>query len=361
MRMPLPGKSRQTAMLAEIHEQPAAVARALMAAAEPSAQIAADVSSREIDLIVFAARGTSDHAALYAQYLMQYLVGIPVALATPSLFTVYRRPLRLQRTLVIGVSQSGEGPDIIEVLARGREAGALTLAVTNVADSGLARTADRVLLCEAGPELSVAATKTYTTSCAALAALTAALPGGEPLRPLLEALPGRIESALEIEDRVAQAVGRYVHAQECVVLGRGFEYGTAREAALKLEETCYVTALPFSTADFRHGPAALVERGLPVMLFAPPGPTMPDSIELLVWLREQGADCIVVAQDDQALDLATTPIRLPAAVSGEGYASQLLAPLGYIVPGQLFAHDLALEKGLDPDHPRALSKVTRTH
>lgn len=366
-----------TDMLREIREQPAVVATALNAAGEPARLIAAQFASRGCDLILIAARGTSDHAALYGQYLFQYLNGTPVALATPSLFTVYGGALRLDRALVVGISQSGQAPDIVEVLTHARQAGAYTAGITNFADSPLAQASEQVMLCHAGLERSVAATKTYTTTCAILAALASVLPGGEVLQPHLARVPDLIQAALATEQTVRSAVARYVHARDCVVLGRGFEYSTARETALKLEETCYVIATPFSTADFRHGPAALVERGLPIILFAPPGKTASETADLLQWLREQGADCVVIAQDEQVLARATTAIPLhlpplrPDAVSqtnvsaeaapGRVSIDELLAPIPYIVPGQLFAHYLALSKGLDPDHPRSLSKVTRTH
>lgn len=379
--MTTPSPARPTAhMLLEIHEQADAVRSAIGAAVVPAQQIAAELARRNIDQIVIAARGTSDHAALYGQYVFQYLNAIPVTLATPSLFTVYRGTLRLKRALVIGISQSGESPDIVEVLAASRQAGAYTIGITNVAGSPLAQAVDETLLCHAGLEQSVAATKTYTTTCAILVTLAAMLPGGEAMRASLEHLPDLVHAALNVDDTVARVVTRYAYARDCIVLGRGFQYSTAREAALKLEETCYVIATPFSTSDFRHGPAALIERGVPVILFAPLGRTADEAYELLHWLREHDADCIVVSGEDRLLELATTaiPLRLPtlgAAADqqtsrtssaepvgvGNVDADELLAPIPYIVPGQLFAHYLALEKGLDPDHPRGLSKVTRTH
>lgn len=363
-------------MLAEIHEQPDALREAVAAAAEPARQLAAHIASSGVDLIVIAARGTSDHAALYGQYLFQYLNGVPVALATPSLFTVYGGALRFGRALVIGISQSGQSPDIVSVLAASRKAGAYTVGITNFADSPLAQAADQTLLCHAGPERSVAATKTYTTTCGILATLAAALQGGEELRACVGRLPDLVRAAVDAEDTVRRAVTRYIHVRDCIVLGRGFQYSTAREAALKLEETCYVIATPFSSADFRHGPAAMIERGIPVILFAPPGETADEAYELLQWLRAHGADCVVISSENRLLELATTPIPvyLPSlraaaeehagqhAEAGKGRVAvdELLAPIPYIVPGQLFAYYLAVGKGLDPDHPRSLSKVTRT-
>lgn len=368
--------SGHTHMLDEIQEQPDALKRALAGAINPARQIAQEAQQRDIDVVVIAARGTSDHAGLYAQYLFQYLNGIPVALATPSLFTLYGASLRLGRALVIGISQSGESTDIVEVVASAREAGALTVGITNQEGSKLATTAQHSLFCNAGPERSVAATKTYTTTCAVLATLAAFMPGGEPLREGIEQIPDLAAAALKSEENAARVAERYVHARDCVVLGRVFQYSTAREMALKLEETCYVLATPFSTADFRHGPAALVERGLPVIVIAPPGKTSADARELLQWLRERGADCLVVTEDEGLVELATVSILLklptltgavspatggrPAAQGMQTSVAELLAPIPYIIPGQLFAQYLALSKGLNPDQPRSLTKITRT-
>lgn len=351
-----------TYMWREIHEQPEAIRRALMGTRDQVQTIVSEIAKRDIDMILLVARGSSDHAALYAQYLFQYLNGIPVALATPSIITLYGAQLRLQRALVIGVSQSGEGPDVVGVVAQARAAGALTVGITNQELSALATAAHHALFCAAGPERSVAATKTYTTTCAILAQLAAMLPGGEDLHGPLDHLPELAAEALRSEATVGRLVERYVHARDCVVLGRGFQYSTARETALKLAETCYVVAMPFSTADFRHGPLALVERGLPVIVFAPPGRTLDDTRVLLTWLRAQKADCVVVAEDAQVLEMATTalPLVLPQLPGNRPEVAELLAPIPYVVYGQFLALHLALHKGLNPDEPRSLTKVTRT-
>lgn len=354
----------------EIHEQPAAIQRALEQSLPTIERIAEEVKKREIDLIVLVARGTSDHAALYAQYVFQYLNGIPVALATPSIVTLYGASLKLRHALVIGISQSGAAPDVTGVVQQAREAGALTVGITNVEGSILASAAEYALYCAAGPELSVAATKTYTTTCAILAQLAAHLPGGEALIAHVGRLPELAAAALQSEAHVAGQIQRYVHARDCVVLGRAFNYSTARETALKLSETCYLIATPFSTADFRHGPTAIIEYGRPVMLYAPPGRTLADNFELLKFLKEREADTIVVAEDPRLLELATTPIpaQLPALngpISGHEASApidvaELLSPIPYIIYGQFLAMHLSVEKGLNPDKPRGLSKVTRT-
>src|SRR5579884_2857747 len=364
----------RTHMLDEIQEQPEALRRALTGTIDAVRQVALLAQQRGVDMIILAARGTSDHAAIYAQYLFQYLNGIPVALATPSLYTLYGASPRLSHALVIGISQSGESTDIVEVVARSREAGALTVGITNQEGSGLSTTAEYTLLCHAGLERSVAATKTYTTTCAVLAMVSAFLPGGEPLRDGLQRIPDLVAAALKSEPGIACVAERYVHAHDCVVLGRVFQYSTARDTALKLEETCYVVSTPFSSADFKHGPAALIERGLPVILFAPPGRTVDESLELLQLLHERGADCMVITEEERLLEAATNSIllKLPAIEGGEAQqtgaatrnaninVAELLAPIAYMVPGQLFAQYVALAKGLNPDQPRGLTKVTRT-
>ncbi len=361
--LPITGK---THMLNEIQEQPAALRHVLSRTIDAVQQVALEVKQRDIDLVILAARGTSDHAALYAQYLFQYLNGIPVALATPSLYTLYGISPRLEKALVIGISQSGAAPDIVEVVAQAGKSGALTVGITNQEGSLLANTAQHTLLCHAGLERSVAATKTYTTTCTVLAMLSAYMPGGESLQANLAQIPELVAAALTNEEDIARVAERYTHARDCVVLGRVFQYSTARETALKLAETCYVVATPFSSADFRHGPAALVERGFPAIIFAPPGRTSDDSFKLLQWLRAQDADCVVIAEEERLLDLATVPIQLRLPTISNDPAthiniSELLAPLPYIIPGQLFAHYLALYKGLNPDQPRSLTKITRTH
>jgi glucosamine--fructose-6-phosphate aminotransferase (isomerizing) len=368
-----------TLMLDEIREQPEALRRTLQQTLDPVRQLAREARQRDIDVVLLAARGTSDHAAIYGQYLLQYLNGIPVALATPSLHTLYGSSLHLNKAMVIGISQSGESPDIVEVVAMARKAGALTAGITNQEGSLLATTAEYPLYCHAGLERSVAATKTYTTTCAVLSMLAAYLPGGEALQEGIQQLPELAAAALKSEEHIAQLAQRYVYARDCIVLGRVFQYCTAREMALKLEETCYVVATPFSTADFRHGPAALAERGLPIILFAAPGNTVHEAQELLQWLRDQGADCLLITGDEHLQQYTATTVHMtlpplpqivaPAsggmpggnAQQGQATVGELLAPIAYIIPGQLFAQSLALYKHLNPDQPRSLHKITRTH
>jgi glucosamine--fructose-6-phosphate aminotransferase (isomerizing) len=343
-----------SALSLEIHQQPRVLERLLAEQDQRAAQIAAAMRERDVCYAVFAARGTSDNAARYAQYLFGSLNELPVALATPSLFSIYGTPPRLSKALVLGVSQSGETPDIVAVVESGRGDGALTVAVTNAPDSPLAQAAEYVLPLGAGEEQAVAATKTYTAQLAALALLAVHLAADEARLEELRRVPDAVQATLRLEEAVASAAARYAHATQCVVLGRGYNYATAYEIALKLKELTYVVAEPYSSADFRHGPVALVERGFPVVVVAPRGGVYEDVLALTRKLARRDAALTVISGQSEALDLAGVPLRLPVGLP------EWLSPFTCIVPGQLLALHATLAKGYDPDHPRGLTKVTRT-
>jgi glucosamine--fructose-6-phosphate aminotransferase (isomerizing) len=308
---------------------------------------------RDIQLVVLAARGSSDNAALFGRYLIEICTGLPVSLAAPSVHTLYRSRLRLRHAVVVGISQSGESTDVNQVVEESRKAGALTVGVTNERRSSLCRLADEVFLVRAGRERSVAATKTYTGQLLVFYLLAAALLGRDHW-PGLERVPDLAGAALEREAQVAALVERYRFMNRCLVVGRGLNYANAYELAIKLMETCYVVADRFSSADFLHGPVAMVGSGFPVFLFAPPGRTLPDMRGLVKRLAALGAETIALSSDSGVLSDATSPIRIPRR------PPEVLTPIPYIVPGQLFAAHLAGIKGINPDVPRSLSKVTRT-
>ena len=338
----------------ELFEQPDVIERLLETQTGTAREIARVVRQGGVDGIFIAARGSSDNAALYGKYLWGSVNRLPVALATPSLFTVYGTPPKLTRSLVIGVSQSGESPDIVSVVKEGRQQGALTLAITNEPSSPLASEAQLVLETQAGEEQAVAATKTYTSQLASIALLSAALAPEPDLFGALESVPGLMREALELDDVIRAAAERYRYMSQCAVLGRGFNYATAYEWSLKLKEMTYVVAEPYSSADFQHGPVAIVSDGFPVLAVVPDGKVFDDLMALLEDLvTEQRAELIVLSNDDRALDLARTPIRLPKA-------PEWLSPLVAIVPAQLFCGHLTEAKGHDIDNPRRLRKVTRT-
>ncbi len=340
-------------MLQEIAAQPAALEQTIYAEREKVARLAQAVRARDIDLIVLVARGSSDNAALFGRYLLEVTTGIPVSLAAPSVYTLYNAELRLSRALVIGVSQSGEGEDINTVLAQARRAGALTVGITNEAASTMTTIVDEVLLMHGGRECSVAATKTYTGQLLLFYMLAAAL-DDDSHRIEYERIPEYAAQALGLRPRIEELVERYVFMENCIVVGRGFAYANAYEFALKLMETCYVVAERFSSADFLHGPLAMIERHFPVLVFAPPGETLNGAGELLTRLRELHADTLVITSDANVAAQASRCVMMPAAID------ELHHAIPYIIPAQLFAALLAAAKGLNPDAPRSLSKVTRT-
>ncbi len=338
-------------MLDEILEQPAVLQRTIDAEREKMTRLGDFLRQKDIDLIVIAARGSSDNAALFGRYLLEMTTGIPVSLSAPSVYTLYNAKLRLHRALVIGVSQSGEGVDINLVLERAKEAGAFTVGITNEAESTMARLADETLLIHAGREKSVAATKTYTGQMLHFYMLAAAI-GDKRLD--YHRIPEFTEKALELCPAVEEMVQRYAFMENCVVVGRGVNYGNSYELALKLMETCYVVAERFSSADFFHGPLAIVERRFPVILFGPAGVTQPGNIDLLKRLKELHADCLSITNSREIASLSARNLALPSDID------EILTPIPFVVPAQMFAAYLSVAKGLDPDAPRSLTKVTKT-
>lgn len=340
----------------EIFEQPERLAALLDHQKQTAIQIAKAIQSRNIQYAFLAARGTSDNAGRYANYLWGAHNGIPLALATPSLFTYYQSPPRLQGALVIGVSQSGQSPDIVSVLEEGRKQGCLTLAITNIPDSPLAKAADLVLDIQAGEEKAVAATKTYTTELMAIAMISAALNNSEERWKELDSVSKWAAQTLTLDQEIAQMAQRYRYMSQCVVLGRGFNYATAFEWALKLKELTYLIAEPYSSADFQHGPIAMVEGGFPVLAVAPNGKVQESMREMLTRLRKgKDAELVVISDNADVLALAQSPIQLPPQIP------EWLTPLVSIIPAQLFACHLTGVKGYDTDAPRSITKVTETH
>jgi glutamine---fructose-6-phosphate transaminase (isomerizing) len=347
-------------MMDEIREQPAALERTLEEGLRRAAKFRQVVARRPPRLVVLAARGTSDNAAQFGRYLVEITTGIPVSLAAPSILTLYGARVDYREALVVAISQSGESPDVNYVVARAREQGALTLGITNERSSALARAAEYVFPVRAGREKSVAATKTYTGQMFLLYLLAYAL-GARIRVSELERLPETVESALRLEDEVRELSGRYRFMHHAVVVGRGLNYANAFEFALKLMETCYVVAERFSSADFLHGPIALVERSFPVFAFAPPGATWNSMATTLEKLQSLRAEVVAITDagnrqlgNRKAPERAVKVIRIPRRIK------EVLTPIPYIVPAQLFAACLADEKGIDPDRPRTLQKVTLT-
>src|SRR5579885_529806 len=306
------------------------------------------------DYVFIAARGSSDHAAIYAKYAWAALARCPVALAAPSLHTLYKTSPRLAGALVVGISQSGQSPDIIAVLEEGKRQGRPTLAITNDGASPLAAAADYVVELHAGPERSVAATKTYTAQLAVIALFAALWSGKDEHKKAILELPDAVKSTLQLVSELGPRVERYRYMDRCVIVGRGYNYVTSFELGLKLKELTYVITTAYSSADFRHGPIATIEPGLPVILIMPRGGTFDDMLELAHELEQRGAELLVISEAEEALALAKT--RMPVVTT----MPEWLSPLVTILPGQVFAMHLAITKGFNPDVPRGLQKVTKT-
>ncbi len=346
----------------EIAQQPAVISRLLAEGAAATARVADAIRAFDPAFVCIAARGTSDHAAMYAQYLFGATLQLPVMLATPSLHTIYEQPANLSKALVIGISQSGKAEDARAVLTDARAQGALTLAITNYADSALAGAAAHHLPLLAEEEFSVAATKTYTAQLTVIAMLTVALAAAtelaglaeiEAMRRELAALPQLARTALDLSAGIADWAGDYGAMDRLVTLGRGFNYATAREISLKVKELTYIASDGYSEADFRHGPIAVLQPGYPVMLVAPQGKAFSAMRDIFAAVTEKGAQTLVISNDDDLLRAATKSMRIPAA-------PEWLSPVISVMPGQVFAMQQALARAYDVDKPRGLSKVTIT-
>ncbi len=338
----------------EIHEQPQVLAQ-LLEREHPAAQaLASAMRQRQVDYVLIAARGTSDNAARYAQYLWGAVNRYVVALATPSLFTIYHKPPQLGNALVLGISQSGKSPDLIAVLEEARRQGALTAVITNAVNSELARQGDFVLNLGAGEERAVAATKTYTAQLATIALLSSCLADDKAMWEALYTVPEAVAATLSVHADMTQATRRYYTMRHCIVLGRGYNYGTAFEIALKLKELTYTVVEPYSSADFLHGPLAVIEAGFPVIVVAPSGSPLAELRHLAQMLRERGAEVLAISDDADLLALAHTPLPLPRALP------EWLSPLTCVLPGQLLAMHLSYARHGNPDQPRGLRKVTET-
>lgn len=343
-----------TIMAREIAEQPEALARTLdeLRPLRPALRALAD----DRRVVLFVARGSSDNAAIYGRYLLEVHSGRAGGLAAPSVATHYHAELDLSKAVVVSVSQSGETQEIVETQAWAAEHGARTVAVTNDSDSALAAAADLALVTQAGKELAVPATKSYTAQLAAMAVLAGALaPKPDALDADLDRVPAEVERLIAERAGVDAAAEQLASTMETLVSGRGIVFGTALEAALKLEETCLRPVRGLSYADLRHGPIAVVDADhVALLVSAGDGPMVAGMTELAHDLRERGAAATIgIGGDDgfaAAVDVAVAGPDLPETV----------APLALVVPAQLTVEALARRLGLDPDAPRGLSKVTQT-
>jgi glucosamine--fructose-6-phosphate aminotransferase (isomerizing) len=338
----------------ELREQPVALER-LLETQRPAAERTASLFRRsDVNYVLIASRGSSSNAARYAQYVLGRAHRVPVGFATPSLYTIYGQPPRLDGALVLGISQSGRSPDVKEVLEEARRQGRPTIAVTNDVASPLAQAADEVLALEAGEELAVAATKTYVNSLGAVALLFAVATGDGEALAELERVPSQLALQLERSWDDAQRLDRIDELHGGTVVARGVNYSTAYEIALKIRELSGLLFEAYSAADLMHGPIAAIGARWPVIVIAPHGPAFETMAAALDALEQRGARLIVVSDDQRALGRADVALPLWTRVA------EWLSPLVAVVPGQLGALRLAQLRGIDLDAPLGLQKVTLT-
>ncbi len=349
----MPQKSQ---LLTEIYEQPEAIRHMLDCEAERVASISRQLSPRQFSHVLLAARGTSDNAARYGQYILGAINRLSVALAAPSLFTRYHTPPRLEGALVIGISQSGQSPDIVSVIEEGRRQGAPTIAITNNLESPLALAAEYQIGLGVGEECSVAATKTYTAQLTAMAMLALSLKGAPINLDHLTDLPEALAQGLKSEPEARLVAKELAGCDHTVFIGRGFNYSTAWEIALKCKELANIQAEPMSSADFLHGPIAMVDEGFPVNLISV-GDTFREEFNALAkTLHERGAKLITIGDMPIGEHIARQDLFIPVP----GSLPEWLSPIAAILPGQLLAYHLSKARGFDPDQPRTIHKVTLT-
>lgn len=354
--MPQKPRLLKSKLLSEIYEQPEAIRHMLKNEAERVAAISQQLSPRVFSYVLVAARGTSDNAARYGQYIFGAINRLPVALAAPSLFTRYHTPPYLSGALVIGISQSGQSPDIVSVLEEGRRQGAPTIAITNDLESPLAQAAEYKIGLGVGEERSIAATKTYTAQLTALALLALSLKGSPIMLDPLEAVPKALALALNSEPEAQAAAKNLAASDHTVFIGRGFNYSTAWEIALKCKELANIQAEALSSADFLHGPIAMVDEGFPVNLISMGDTFREEFTALGKTLHARGAKLITIGD-------ATIEGHVPGQdmfIQVPSGLPEWLSPIAAIIPGQLLAYHLAKSRGFDPDQPRVIRKVTLT-
>jgi glutamine---fructose-6-phosphate transaminase (isomerizing) len=347
-------ESGRQQLLAEMAEQPAVISRVLERQSDNVRRLADELRRRQPAALVFAARGSSDNAATYARYLIETRNRQLTSLAAPSTVTIYGSGPSLGKCAVFAISQSGQSDDIVAYLRYARNQGALTVAVVNEASSPLAENADWVLECLAGPEVSVPATKTVTAQMTLLASLAAVLAGDAQCRALMP-LPGAVERALGLHEEAATLAREMVGADAAAVVGRGFAYPAALEIALKLKETTSTTAEAFSAADFFHGPVALVDPDYPVLLVDVGGRSGSAALDSAAEVGRRGGKVLLVRAGEVVPSETPAPalaLRVPLA--------EYYTPIVAVVLGQVLSVELAALRGLDPSHPRGLSKITRT-
>jgi len=349
------GGLSQMGLRDEIFQQPEVSERLLSEGREEIEEIAGKIKRQGVNYIFLTARGTSDNAGLYAKYLFGIHNGVPIALAAPSIFGIYGKTINLAGSMVLGISQSGMSPDIVGVLEAGRKQGLMTVSITNALESPLAQASDDVIDIRAGEEKSVAATKSFTAQLLSIAMLSTALASDDRRWDELQLVPEYMRQALALEEQIGKAVMRYYYMEKCVILGRGYNFATTYEWALKLKELAYISAEPYSSADFLHGPIAVVDRHFPVMLTMPRGAVYPEMVNVVERLKVQHqASLLILSNQPDAEKWADVFLHLPEQMP------EWISPIVSIITAQLFCYHLTRIRKIDTESPRGLTKVTKT-
>lgn len=338
----------------EIREQPLVLASLKEKNKAVLSSLVNEVKAKHIDNIYFVARGTSDHACIYAQYLFGIVLGIPCTLGLPSVVTQYGAKIKFNNSLVIGVSQSGRAEDVNAILNSANEQGMTTLAITNYENSLIANTAKYHLFCNANEEKSIAATKTFTAQMYLLALLCAEWSGDSSLINALDIVPKHIEDALSyLPQKIGAIVENLLDYKECVVLGRGLTYSIALEGALKILETNKMKVKGYPISDFYHGPVAQLHNGDLAIVLAQGGVMENDAIKMIEKLKTVGANIVVISDKDELL-IGDHNIKINST------ECEYSIPFVFAIAVQLIALNLVLAKGIDPDKSNVIAKITVT-
>lgn len=340
-------------LLKEICEQPQVIKK-IIKEQKLFLPLVEKIKKLNINYIVICARGTSDNAAILGKYLFEVINSIPVMLPFPSVMTIYNAKLNFKNTLVIGISQSGEATDVIDVMKKSKKQGGLTVCITNEKDSSITKISDFILYCNAGKEKSLAATKTYTAQLTILYLLSFLLAGKKQLFEELNKVVSEIEKIIINKNLIENIVQRYKYISEIAIIGRGFNFATALESSLKLKEICLLSAQAYSAADFLHGPVAILEQEYPVLVYAHSGESFNSVMRVIDRAKKTKSELIIVSDNNLALQKADVYYKVNFKIS------ELLSPLPYTIFGQLFAYYLGKIKGYDAVSVRYLTKVTKT-
>jgi glucosamine--fructose-6-phosphate aminotransferase (isomerizing) len=338
----------------EILEQPEVIRRLVRDENGQIRRIAEQLQAKPPSFMLIAARGTSDNAATYAKYIFGMFNHTPVGLAVPSLYTLYEQSPHMAEGLVVGISQSGQTPDVLSVFVEARRQGVPSVAITNKADSPMAQAADHTIFLNAGAENAVPASKSYTASLAAIACIAAHWMGDLTHIQHLDNLADLAQEVLAQKSAAAAVAKRFAKKNTLVAVGRGINQCTVSEIALKIKELAYMVSEAYSAADFRHGPIAMLDEGFPVVAVAPEGKAAADMSQMIEEIRDTGAEMAVISNVDSLLSQCELPVHLPRGLE------EWLSPIVAAIPGQFLALHLCLAKGYDPDKPRGLRKVTLT-